>query len=64
MALARAGLASVQITPHSFRIGAATLAAAQGKSSEQIRVMGRWKTTAYSRYIRLSSTSATREPLE
>ena len=39
---------------HSFRIGAATLAAKIGFSDTQIRLMGRWKSNAFLRYIRAS----------
>lgn len=38
---------------HSFRIGAATNAAMQGLSSDQIQVLGRWKSAAYKTYIRI-----------
>ena len=37
---------------HSFRIGAATWAAAQGSSELAIKQMGRWKSDAYKKYIR------------
>ena len=39
---------------HSFRIGAATEAAARGCSDAQIRNLGRWRTDAFRKYIRLS----------
>lgn len=39
---------------HSLRIGAATEAAAQGKSDSQIRNLGRWRSDAFKRYIRLA----------
>ena len=42
---------------HSFRIGAASHAAEQGLSDAQIRVLGRWKSNAFRKYIRLSSAS-------
>ena len=38
---------------HSLRIGAATFAAQQGYSEEAIKQLGRWKSMAYRRYIRL-----------
>jgi len=38
---------------HSFRIGAATWAAAQGWSDAQIRHQGRWRSDAFRKYIRL-----------
>ena len=38
---------------HSFRIGAATLAASRNISSVLIQQMGRWHSNAYSRYIRI-----------
>ena len=41
---------------HSFRIGAATEAAARGCSDTQIRIMGRWQSDAFLKYIRLSAS--------
>ncbi|XP_061191681.1 uncharacterized protein LOC133199882 [Saccostrea echinata] len=38
---------------HSFRIGAATAAAESGWSDTQIQYMGRWKSTAFRKYIRI-----------
>ena len=38
---------------HSFRIGAATSFSLMGKSDEEIKKLGRWKSSAYNRYIRL-----------
>ena len=40
---------------HSFRIGAATDAAEQGRSDAQIRHLGRWASDAYRKYIRISN---------
>lgn len=40
---------------HSFRIGAASHAAEQGFTDAQIRIMGRWKSTAFIKYIRVTS---------
>ena len=42
---------------HSFRSGAASLAAAKGVSDAQIRQFGRWKSSAFLKYIRNSSLS-------
>jgi len=40
---------------HSFRIGGATFAAQQGLSDAQIRLLGRWKSEAFKKYIRVSN---------
>ncbi|XP_063786020.1 integrase/recombinase xerD homolog [Pseudophryne corroboree] len=40
-----------QYGTHSFRIGAATCAAAAGSSGEEIKRLGRWKSDAYKGYI-------------
>lgn len=40
---------------HSFRIGAATSAAAKGMSEVLIQKLGRWKSGAVNRYVRLPS---------
>jgi len=42
---------------HSFRIGAATWAAAKGFTDTQIRQLGRWKSNAFFQYIRTPSLS-------
>ncbi len=41
------------VKPHSFRIGAATSACANGVPDSDIQRMGRWKSDAYRRYIRI-----------
>lgn len=46
------GLSQVYYKPHSFRIGFATDAITSGMSSENIRILGRWKSDAYKIYIR------------
>ena len=40
---------------HSFRIGAASWATAKGFSDPQIRLLGRWKSNAFLKYIRTPS---------
>ena len=37
---------------HSFRIGAASLAAENGMTDAQIRGLGRWKSDAFKLYVR------------
>ena len=39
---------------HSFRIGAASTAAARGMEDSLIKTLGRWESDAYQRYIKLS----------
>ena len=53
--LKSAGLTK-SITSHSFRIGAATWSAKHGNSIEQIKAMGRWRSSAFQKYIRVQST--------
>jgi len=51
-ALSFSGLDTELYKSHSFRIGAASWAAAKGMSDAQIRTFGRWKSTTFLRYIR------------
>ena len=51
--LARNGFNVQLYKGHSFRIGAATSAAAAGVSEQEIMKLGRWKSLAYKRYIRI-----------
>lgn len=56
-ALKFSGLDPSRYKGHSFRIGAATHAADKGMSDAQNRAMGRWKSNAFLKYIRLQSVS-------
>ncbi len=51
-ALSYLGIDSSQYAGHSFRIGAATTAAAQGIQDSVIQMLGRWRSSAYQLYIR------------
>ena len=46
------GLPTHIYTPHSFRIGRASVLAAEGVSHDDIKTLGRWKSSVYERYIR------------
>ena len=52
------GLDPSRYKGHSFRIGAASHAAEQGMSDSQIRIVGRWKSNAFQKYIRVQTMSA------
>ena len=54
VALSAAGYAAQDYAGHSFRIGAATTAARCGIQDSLIKTLGRWESTAYTRYIRTS----------
>ena len=51
-ALERAGVDSSHYSGHSFRIGAATTAAACGLQDSLIKTLGRWESVAYTVYLR------------
>ena len=52
-ALTAAGLDQSKYAGHSFRIGAATTAAAVGIEDSTIKTLGRWESAAYQLYVRL-----------
>jgi hypothetical protein len=52
IALIQAELPTELYNAHSFRIGRTTDLALEGFSSEMIRLLGRWSSDAYLRYIR------------
>ncbi|XP_078240222.1 integrase/recombinase xerD homolog [Pogona vitticeps] len=52
MALERVGVQGMRFGTHSFRIGAASTAAAMGYDAERIKQLGRWSSGCYSKYIR------------
>ena len=51
-ALRKAGINTANYTGHSFRIGAASAAAQAGFSDSLIQTLGRWKSSAFTSYIR------------
>ena len=53
LVLQKLGLDPARYKGHSFRIGAATEAAASGKSDSDIRLLGRWHSDAFKKYVRL-----------
>ena len=46
------GLDPHSFSGHSFRSGAATVASSQGISDANLKLLGRWKSNAYQRYIK------------
>lgn len=52
-ALQKAGVDQSKYCGHSFRIGAATTAAARGIEDSVIKTLGRWKSLAYLQYVRI-----------
>lgn len=51
-ALDAAGIDSSRYSGHSFRSGAATTAAKQGIGDATIMMLGRWRSSAYQRYVK------------
>ncbi len=51
--LKKAGFDSSQYVGHSFRIGAATKAAACGIQDSLIKTLGRWESSAYLAYVKI-----------
>ena len=49
--LQRAGINDKQYNTHSFRIGAVTTAKEAGVSDVEIKMLGRWKSSAYQLYV-------------
>ncbi len=52
--LRMAGIDPTMYCSHSFRIGAATTAAKKGVEDCIIKTLGRWESSAYLQYVRLS----------
>lgn len=53
LALQSQGVDPTRYAGHSFRIGAATTAAACGMGDATIQTLGRWKSDSYTRYVRI-----------
>ena len=56
-ALESLGVDVTRYSGHSFRVGAATAAAQVGLSDSFIQTLGRWRSSAYLRYIRTPRSS-------
>ena len=52
-ALKKAKIDQTKYCGHSFRIGAATTAAAKGLEDSIIKTLGRWESTAYLQYVKI-----------
>ena len=59
-ALKASGTNPENFSGHNFRSGAATTASSQGISDAQIKLLGRWRSSAYQRYIKPSSSQLAR----
>ena len=53
LSIKQAGIDPSHYSGHSFRIGAATTAAANGIGDAVIQMLGRWSSDSYTRYIRI-----------
>lgn len=56
------GLQSHNYNTHSFRIGAATTAVAAGLPTWLIKILGRWRSDSYERYIHLPQATILQVP--
>lgn len=56
-ALEKAGIDQSKCCGHSYRIGAATVAAEKGMEESMIKILGRWDSLAYLEYIRIPRAS-------
>ena len=52
-ALSQVGIDSAYYNGHSFRIGAATTAAAHGLNDSLIKSLGRWNSDAFQVYLKI-----------
>ncbi len=52
-ALKKVGVDQAKYSGHSFRIGAATTAAARGTEDSIIQTLGRWESLAYLQYVQI-----------